>query len=131
MMPLSEQEQRLLEEMERSLYHNDADFVATVSGRRSRPNYTMVVVGVLVIVLGIAALAAGVITKLAIIGILGFAIMIVGALLIFSPREAAAGASSPGAPRSPGRGAGKRPSSSSSFMDRINDRWEKRQGGQD
>ncbi|MFT2691436.1 DUF3040 domain-containing protein [Clavibacter zhangzhiyongii] len=88
MMPLSEQEQRLLEEMERSLYRNDADFVATVSGRRSRPNYTMVVVGVLVIVLGIAALAAGVITKLAIIGILGFAIMIVGALLIFSPRVA-------------------------------------------
>ncbi|OUE21973.1 hypothetical protein BFL34_00445 [Clavibacter michiganensis] len=130
MMPLSEQEQRLLEEMERSLYHNDADFVATVSGRRTRPNYTMVVVGVLVIVLGIAALAAGVITKLAIIGILGFAIMIVGALLIFSPRDAGAGASTASAPRAPSRGAGKRPSSSS-FMDRINERWEKRQGGQD
>ncbi|RIJ58337.1 DUF3040 domain-containing protein [Clavibacter phaseoli] len=131
MMPLSEQEQRLLEEMERSLYHNDADFVATVSGRRSRPNYTMVVVGVLVIVLGIAALAAGVITKLAVIGILGFAVMIVGALLIFSPRDAAAGESSPTSPRAPGRGGGKRPASSSSFMDKINERWEKRQGGQD
>ncbi|WP_237582293.1 DUF3040 domain-containing protein [Clavibacter phaseoli] len=130
-MPLSEQEQRLLEEMERSLYHNDADFVATVSGRRSRPNYTMVVVGVLVIVLGIAALAAGVITKLAVIGILGFAVMIVGALLIFSPRDAAAGESSPTSPRAPGRGGGKRPASSSSFMDKINERWEKRQGGQD
>jgi hypothetical protein len=133
MMPLSEQEQRLLEEMERSLYHNDADFVATVSGRRSRPNYTMVVVGVLVIVLGIAALAAGVITKLAVIGILGFAIMIVGALLIFSPRGTVADASAPSAPtapRGPGRGSGARPSSSS-FMDRINERWEKRQGGQD
>ncbi|WP_440694295.1 DUF3040 domain-containing protein [Clavibacter nebraskensis] len=131
MMPLSEQEQRLLEEMERSLYHNDADFVATVSGRRSRPNYTMVVVGVLVIVLGIAALAAGVITKLAVIGILGFAIMIVGALLIFSPRGTVADASASTAPRGPGRGTGKRPNSSSSFMDRINERWEKRQGGQD
>jgi hypothetical protein len=130
MMPLSEQEQRLLEEMERSLYHNDADFVATVSGRRSRPNYTMVVVGVLVIVLGIAALAAGVITKLAVIGILGFAIMIVGALLIFSPRggtpEPAPSAGSRGASRGP---SAKRPSSS--FMDRVNERWEKRQGGRD
>ncbi|WP_375389251.1 DUF3040 domain-containing protein, partial [uncultured Amnibacterium sp.] len=29
-MPLSEQEQRLLDEMERSLYHGDADFVASV-----------------------------------------------------------------------------------------------------
>jgi hypothetical protein len=131
MMPLSEQEQRLLEEMERSLYHNDADFVATVSGRRSRPNYTMVVVGVLVIVLGIAALAAGVITKLAIIGVLGFAVMIVGALLIFSPRGTVTDSSAPSAPRAPGRGSGRRPASSSSFMDRINERWEKRQGGQD
>jgi hypothetical protein len=130
MMPLSEQEQRLLEEMERSLYHNDADFVATVSGRRSRPNYTMVVVGVLVIVLGIAALAAGVITKLAIIGILGFAVMIVGALLIFSPR----GGSSESAPPAGAPGGARRPTakrSSSSFMDRVNERWEKRQGGQD
>ena len=130
MMPLSEQEQRLLEEMERSLYHNDADFVATVSGRRSRPNYTMVVVGVLVIVLGIAALAAGVITKLAIIGVLGFAVMIVGALLVFSPRgtssESSSAAGAPGAARRP---SAKR--SSSSFMDRVNERWEKRQGGQD
>ncbi|MFS4505923.1 DUF3040 domain-containing protein [Clavibacter sp. Sh2141] len=131
MMPLSEQEQRLLEEMERSLYHNDADFVATVSGRRSRPNYTMVVVGVLVIVLGIAALAAGVITKLAIIGILGFAIMIVGALLIFSPRGTVEDPSPTNVPRAPGRGGGARPATSSSFMDRINERWEKRQGGQD
>ncbi|WP_052129316.1 DUF3040 domain-containing protein [Clavibacter michiganensis] len=131
MMPLSEQEQRLLEEMERSLYRNDADFVATVSGRRSRPNYTMVVVGVLIIVLGIAALAAGVITKLALIGVLGFAIMIVGALLVFSPRGTVAEASAPSGPHASGGGAGKRPSSSSSFMDRINERWEKRQGGQD
>ena len=30
-MPLSEQEQRLLEEMERSLYQNDSDFVARVT----------------------------------------------------------------------------------------------------
>ena len=47
-MPLSEQEQRLLEEMERSLYHNDADFVAGPSGRHGRPTYTMIVTGVLV-----------------------------------------------------------------------------------
>ncbi|MET0713865.1 MAG: DUF3040 domain-containing protein, partial [Mycetocola sp.] len=32
-MPLSEQEQRLLDEMERNLYRNDADFVSTVGDR--------------------------------------------------------------------------------------------------
>jgi len=43
-MPLSEQEQRLLDEMERNLYRNDADFVAAVSGR-GRPNYRSIVLG--------------------------------------------------------------------------------------
>ena len=38
--------------MERSLYSNDSDFVATVGGRRGRPNYTMVVIGVLAFALG-------------------------------------------------------------------------------
>ena len=46
-MPLSEQEQRLLDEMERSLYHNDADDVTTVGARRGRPNYTAVALGIL------------------------------------------------------------------------------------
>jgi hypothetical protein len=40
-MPLSEQEQRLLEEMERSLYHNDADFVAG-GGPHGRPTYARI-----------------------------------------------------------------------------------------
>jgi len=42
-MPLSEHEQRLLEEMERSLYQNDADFVAKVGGKRARPAYRSIV----------------------------------------------------------------------------------------
>ena len=64
-MPLSEQEQRLLEEMERSLYQNDADFVPTTGARRGRPNYTVLVVGALIGLLGIATLIVGVISQLA------------------------------------------------------------------
>ena len=55
-MPLSEQEQRLLEEMERNLYRNDADFVAAVGGVRGRrPNYRAIVLGVLLAVAGVGA----------------------------------------------------------------------------
>ena len=54
-MPLSEHEQRLLEEMERSLYRNDADFVATVSGRRGKPNYRWIVGGSLIAIAGLLA----------------------------------------------------------------------------
>ena len=58
-MPLSEQEQRLLEEMERSLYHNDADFVATVSSRTGKTNYRSLILGILVGILGVAVLIGG------------------------------------------------------------------------
>ena len=84
-MPLSEQEQRLLEEMERSLYHNDADFVAGAGGRHGRPTYTRIVTGVLVGVVGVATLIAGVGVRLPVIGVLGFILMFVGVLVALTP----------------------------------------------
>lgn len=125
-MPLSEQEQRLLEEMERSLYQNDADFVATVNTRRGKPNYTVLILGVIVAVLGIATLVAGVIIRQPLVGVLGFAIMFVGVLLAVAPPRRAVAADEHVAPR-PSRGK----SSSGSFMDHLNDRWDKRQQGRD
>lgn len=119
-MPLSEQEQRLLEEMERSLYQNDADFVAT-SARRGAPNYTILAVGVLIAVLGIGTLVAGVITQLLFLGILGFAIMFGGVLLAVAPPRRAV----PDEPIEPAQR--KRATTSRRFMDNLNDRWDKRQ----
>ncbi len=117
-MPLSEQEQRLLDEMERGLYRNDADFVATVSGDNSRPNYRWIVIGILVGIVGIVGIIAGVASQLAVIGIFGFAVMFVGALLALK--------------RTPGPTAGPdshdhRPHQRAGFMDRMNDRWDRRQ----
>lgn len=120
-MPLSEQEQRLLEEMERSLYQNDADFVATVNPRRGKPNYTVLAVGVLVAVAGIATLLTGVIVRQPLVGILGFIVMFVGVLLAVTPPRS----STP----SPTSRAPKRKGSSAGFMDSLNDRWDKRQDG--
>jgi hypothetical protein len=119
-MPLSEQEQRLLEEMERSLYHNDADFVATVSSRSSRPNYRMIVIGIIIGVLGIGGIVTGVATRLPIVGVIGFIIMFVGVLLALT--------------RSKGIGPAVEEDRSASrnhagFMDRMNERWDKRQEG--
>ena len=124
-MPLSEQEQRLLEEMERSLYQNDADFVATVSGRRGRPNYTQIVLGSLLAIAGVATLVAGVIVQLPIVGVIGFALMLGGVLLVLTPGKAAAGEPTSGAAQRPAAAPRQRPS----FMDTINERWERRQDG--
>lgn len=123
-MPLSEQEQRLLEEMERSLYHNDADFVSTVGNRRGRPNYRTVALGVLLAVVGVAAVVTGVVLRQPLIGVAGFVVMFAGVLVaISSPRRGVAASEQ----ERPMAGTAHR----ASFMDRMNERWEKRQDEQD
>lgn len=125
-MPLSEQEQRLLEEMERSLYQNDADFVATIVPRQGKTNYTVLAVGVLVAVAGVATLVAGVIVRQPIVGVLGFVIMFVGVLLAVAPPR-----SSRSTTTSEGSSKKKSNPSSSTFMDNLNEGWDKRQDGRD
>ena len=128
-MPLSEQEQRLLDEMERSLYHNDADFVSAVSGGRGRLNYGALVLGILVGILGLGVVIAGVIFHQPLIGLAGFVAMFAGVLLALRRTKRGKG-SATGAPSAPasstasaGRGA---TASKSGFMDKLNDRWERR-----
>ncbi|KZE95483.1 MULTISPECIES: DUF3040 domain-containing protein [unclassified Agromyces] len=131
-MPLSEQEQRLLEEMERNLYKNDADFVATVGGSgRGRPNYRAIVIGVLLAVAGAGALIGGVASQLLIVGVLGFALMFVGVLVAITPSKRTATAASPFA--GPTQTGAARPSAPArgGFMDRLNERWDRRQEGRD
>ncbi|GAA4684119.1 DUF3040 domain-containing protein [Frondihabitans cladoniiphilus] len=132
-MPLSEQEQRLLEEMERSLYNNDSDFVTTMSSRRGRPSYTMVVLGIVAALIGVAVIVAGVAFRMPLIGVAGFIVLLAGALFAIAPPRRRLGSLGPAPvpPRSStsrgragGRGRG-------SMMDRLNERWDKRQGGDD
>jgi hypothetical protein len=124
-MPLSEREQRLLDEMERSLYQNDADFVSTVTTRRGRPNYRILAIGVLIALVGVAAIVVGVVIKQPIVGVLGFVVVFGGALLAMSPPRGSAkdaGGESFGS-------ATARPARQLGFMDRMNERWERRQNG--
>ncbi|WP_139417324.1 DUF3040 domain-containing protein [Agromyces laixinhei] len=129
-MPLSEQEQRLLEEMERNLYRNDADFVQAVGGGRGRrPNYRAIVLGVLLAVAGAGALIAGVASQLLVIGVVGFALMFAGVLVAITPSKRGAAAAPPAEPTAEKQRG--RSTSGGSFMDRMNDRWDRRQDGQD
>lgn len=83
-MPLSEQEQRLLDEMERSLYQNEAHGTAgsTLGGRPTVGAIVLAVVGGLV---GLGLLIAGVVLRAPIVGIIGFVVMFVAALIGFAP----------------------------------------------
>lgn len=126
-MPLSEQEQRLLEEMERSLYQNDSDFVARVTRRQGRPTYTSITLGVLGALVGVAVVILGLVFKAPVIGIIGFVVMLAGVLFALRPGMRAPKAKTPRAGK-PTTGGALRPSQggNGSFMDRMNDRWDKR-----
>ncbi|OII26837.1 DUF3040 domain-containing protein [Curtobacterium sp. MCBA15_013] len=130
-MPLSEQEQRLLEEMERSLYQNDSDFLARVTRRQGRPTYTSITLGVLGALAGVAIVIIGLVMRQPLIGILGFVVMLAGVLFALRPGMRAPKAKAPRAGK-PSTGGASRPSQGGggSFMDRMNDRWDKRNDNQ-
>lgn len=76
-MPLSEEELRLLEQMERELAAEDPKFVATLQGRtlrRSAKLRTFVAAGVFVV--GVALMMGGAVSELIWLGVIGFLIML-------------------------------------------------------
>lgn len=84
-MPLSEQEQRLLDEMERNLYHSEADDVTTVGARRGRANGTAILIASAGILIGLVLLVTGVVVRQPLVGVLGFAAMFAGVVLVVAP----------------------------------------------
>lgn len=124
-MPLSEQEQRLLDEMERHLLQNDADVVSAPSGNHAL-NYRNITIGALLVLVGLGALVVGVATQLIVVGIIGFVVMLVGVVLAIRPSrvEHVAPRASSGV-----RTGASASASSTSFMDRMNDRWDRRNDG--
>jgi DUF3040 family protein len=136
-VPLSEHEQRMLEQMERALYAEDPKFATALEGSGLR-TYTrrrvyQAVAGFLV---GIALLMAGMVAQQIWVSVVGFLVMLGCAVLAVTgwrkaPKpgeQPAAGApSAPGAPQARRQGRQRR-----SMMDRIEQRWQKRrdEGGQ-
>ena len=75
-MPLSEHEQRLLDQLEQQLHAEDPKFANALSTAPSRSLSTRnIVIGVLVMIAGLLVLLGGVATHLILLGILGFLIM--------------------------------------------------------
>ncbi|WP_282086068.1 spore wall synthesis complex protein [Streptomyces tendae] len=135
-MPLSEHEQRMLEQMERALYAEDPKFATALEGSGLR-TYTrrrvyQAVAGFLV---GIALLMAGMVAQQVWLSVVGFLVMLGCAVLAVTgwrkapkpgEQQQAAG-TGPQAARRQGR-------QKRSMMDRIDERWQRRrdeqQGGQ-
>ena len=130
-MPLSEHEQRLLEQMERALYAEDPKFATSLrsasSGRVSRGRAAL---GVLVLIAGVGVLLIGAIIPMIPLGVAGFAVMVIGAALAYSGlRAGPATASATGegdAPAAPAGKAGRKAPRGDGLMNRLEDRWRRR-----
>ncbi len=123
-MPLSEQEQRLLDEMERHLMRNEADVVSAAREGQAL-SYRNIVYGAILVLVGIGGLVVGVSTTIIAIGVVAFLVMVAGVVLAITPAKGAAAMPRAGAAgtRKPAASA-----SSASFMDKMNDRWDRRNG---
>jgi len=133
-VPLSEHEQQLLEQMEQALYAEDPKFASHMKGDRSaaaaRRRYIIGGVGT---VAGLALVLVGVTVSNLWVGALGFALMVASVVYAVTPprRRASIGAvkadgSVGQPPRARARGRSGRPARSGTFMQRLEERWERR-----
>lgn len=130
-MPLSEHEQRLLEQMERALYAEDPKFATSMRNPRVLAgDKRRAALGVVAFLLGIGLLLAGVSTQVVAIGVVGFLAMLGGIWLAiggFGPGRGTAATPAAGTPTpQPGRPTRPRARRGESLSDRMEQRWRRR-----
>lgn len=141
-MELSEEELRLLEQMERALVEEDPKLASTLRGTSfQRAARRRMIAGGAILVLGIGLLIVAVLLELTavlqiVVGVLGFVVMLGGAILALTSARNPAhsptakvrasgrtgfGVVDGGRPHRPGR-----QRSGSPFMERMEERWRRR-----
>lgn len=137
-MPLSEEELRLLEQMERALVAEDPKLASTLRGTslRAVARRRSYVAGV-VFLLGVGVLMAGAVLQQTVVGIVGFVVMLGSAYVALSswrgqnktPEERQAGPHGRLSVIEGGRAKKRRPGdrgSQTSMMERFEERWRRR-----
>jgi hypothetical protein len=144
MMPLSEHEQRLLDEIEQALYAEDPKFASQMQGSKARDRLRhRIMVGVLAVLAGLVLVVLGVVNEAVWLGAIGFALMVGGAAYAVTPPRSpkptlgAVGQDGTVRAHAPTKGNGgrsgrprkadkPRQSGSTGFMQRLEERWDKR-----
>lgn len=126
-MPLSEHEQRLLDQMERALASEDPKFASALRGTvrgtvRKQVALPGAGLAVLTIILGLAGLIAGVTMQVAAIGVAGFVAVVFGLSLIVTRS-------------SEKKALGQQPTATDKrnhpgFLQGLEERWDRRQDNQ-
>lgn len=130
-MPLSEYEQRVLEQMERQLASDDPRLANTLTqrGRRTFGRYAIAGLGAVV---GLLLLVFGAAGSIPLLGVLGFVVMFAAVAFAFaSPRHSGAAAGPQGVVQKDGSVRRPAPQQHRSFMTKLEERWERRRGQSD
>ena len=124
-MPLSEHEQKLLEQLEKQLHEDDPKFANSMGSDPGRSWSTRhVVIGVLCALAGVFLLLVGVTLQNIFVGVLGFVVM--GGGVYFATMRSSSGGAKPGS-KAGSRKSGKQ---RSSFMSSLEERWDERRRGE-
>ena len=116
-MPLSDHEKRMLQEMEAALMTEDPRLVSALSAVPVSPARNRILISAGIVLLGLATLFGGLVSKVTPIGVLGFLIALSGvisAISSFAPKA-----------RGP-----KKARSRSNISARMEKRWENRSNGE-
>jgi hypothetical protein len=136
-VPLSEHEQRQLEQIEQALYREDRRLARLVRSSDPRVHYKRRVAEALIgLVLGAAMIAAGIVLPIIGLAVAGFVVMLLcGIWALNSWRQMATVAlgAAHGAPAGTGKRRSRRNGSAAprgSFGERLDERWRRRQEGE-
>lgn len=128
-MPLSDHEQKMLDQLEQALAAEDPKFASQMQGSGlaslQRRRWVVGAVGVLA---GMGLVLVGVNTTMW-VGAIGFAIMVAAAVYaVTPPRKAAFGVVRDGGGIDPHKGGkGRKSKKGGSIIDRLDERWERRE----
>jgi uncharacterized membrane protein HdeD (DUF308 family) len=112
-MPLSDHEKRMLQEMEAALLTEDPRLFSALSGEAKPLRRRGTLLGLGLILLGIATLFGGLVAKITPVGVLGFLFALGGVIALISSLSGKA-------PRAKGARKGK------AFGSRLEQRWDER-----
>lgn len=131
-MPLSDEEARLLHQLEQSLAAEDPDFASTLRGSKFMArNRRVAALSALGFIGGIVVMFSGAVTKMTWLGVLGFLAMVGTAFLFSQAWKRGIGGHDDEAQAPAGRSgrSGRQQKPSGSFVDRMEERWQRRRDG--
>jgi hypothetical protein len=133
-VPLSEHEQRQLEQIEQALYREDRALVRRVRSSDPRVHYKRRVAEALVgLLLGAAMIAAGIVLPVIGLAVAGFVVMLLCSIWVLNSWRQMATVALGATPGHSGKRRSKRSKRGSaahaSFGERLDERWRRRQEG--